>query len=65
MSLSWSLTQDYDEARSQRTVMPEVIRALRAVTTKLGEWIQQIPEITLEICPRKSKDTSQAIKLPR
>ena len=36
------------------SVIPVVIRAFRAVTPKLGEWLQQISGITCEISIMKS-----------
>ncbi len=36
------------------TVVPVSIRALKAVTPKLGEWLQQIPGTTSEISVKKS-----------
>lgn len=36
------------------TVVHVVIRALGAVTPKLGRWLQKIPGMTSEICVQKS-----------
>lgn len=45
------------------SVVPMVIKDLDAVTTKLGEWFQQIPETTSEISVQKTAvlGTSQKI----
>ena len=38
----------------KRSVVPVVIGALKAVTTKVGEWLRQIPGITSAISVHKS-----------
>ena len=52
------------------SVVPLVIRALVAVTPKLGEWLQQIPGILLEISAQKrailgaAKNLCRTLRLP-
>ena len=40
--------------KDKASVVPVVVRALRAVTPKLGEWLQQIPGTTSEASVQKS-----------
>ena len=47
------------------SVVPVVIGALGAVTPKLGEWLKQISEITLETTVQRSKIVGKAKVLCR